>query len=86
MFKKNLPKTKLKSYGLRALAEKISRQPIIGCAAWLLVAMRTQIYNERSRLRKQNYKMYSLRRKRRTRKKFKEEPDAKRYKGIVKRN
>ena len=48
---KKLKEVKLKSYELRALAQKNSKQPsivkCIECAAWLLVTMVTHIYNER---------------------------------------
>jgi hypothetical protein len=42
---KNLPKIKLKSFGLISLAEEISRQPCIDCGRWLLVITFMQIYN-----------------------------------------
>ena len=34
---KNLPESKLRSFGLLILAEEISRQPSIDCVMWLLV-------------------------------------------------
>ena len=37
--KENLPEAKLKSYGLTALEEDISKQPTVDCVAWLLVAI-----------------------------------------------
>ena len=44
---KSLPEAKLKSYGLTALAEDISKQPSIACVAWLLKASLMQIYTEK---------------------------------------
>ena len=44
---KSLPEAKLKSYGLTALAEDISKQPSIDCVAWLLKASLMQIYTEK---------------------------------------
>lgn len=56
--KKNLSGAKLKSFTLRTLTEEISKQPNIDHIAWLLVASLSQIYNERSKLIKKQYKMY----------------------------
>ena len=43
----NLAEAKLKSYGLTALAEDISKQHSIDCISWLLVAMFRQMYNKK---------------------------------------
>ena len=44
---KTPPRSKLKSYGLTALAEERCRQSRIDCVAWLLVARLRQSYNEK---------------------------------------
>jgi hypothetical protein len=43
----NLPEPKLKSFGLRALAEEVSSQPSIDCLALLFMAIVIQIDNEK---------------------------------------
>lgn len=43
---KILLEVKLKSGRLMVLAGKISRQPVMGCIMWLLLATIMQIYNE----------------------------------------
>ena len=47
-----MPKAKLKSRGITALAKEISRQPSTGWVAWLLVATLLQIYNEKEQTEK----------------------------------
>ena len=44
---KYLPEVKLKSFGLMALAEEVSRQISIDSVTWLLEISLTQIYNEK---------------------------------------
>lgn len=41
---------KLKSLGLMALAEKISRQPSVGSVTWFLVVTLVQIYKEKEQV------------------------------------
>jgi len=59
----NRPEAKLESFELTALAEEVSRQPSLNCAAWLLVATFMQIYTKDDKLSKEKPRMYSLRRK-----------------------
>ena len=63
MSKINLLEAKLKSYRLAALTEDSSEQPSIDCVMWFIVASLMQMYNEKEKLSKDKYKMYSLRRK-----------------------
>ena len=42
-----MPKAKLKSYKLKALAEDISKQPCVDCVMWLIRASFMQTYNEK---------------------------------------
>ena len=58
---KTLPEAKLKSFGLMALAEEISRQSIHS-VSWLLMATLIQIV-KRNKLSKKKHKMYSLKEK-----------------------
>ena len=47
LVKKYLPEAKLKSFGLKSLAEEISIQLSIDCVPWSLVSKLVQIYNEK---------------------------------------
>ena len=70
----------MKSYGLTALTDDITKQPSIDCVVRLLVASLTQIYSEKDKLNKEKYKTESSMRKCkgiRKCKQIKENPDAK---------
>ena len=59
---KSLPEAKVKNFVLIPLAEEISKRPNIDVLMCLLVFTLMKVYNE-SKLNKEKYKMYNLRRK-----------------------
>lgn len=69
----------MKTHGLTALDE-ISRESSVDCVTWLLVDKLIRFIMNNSKLRKEKYKMFSLRPSRVPEKKFKEKLNPKKKK------
>ena len=66
--KKNLPKAKVKSFGLISSAEEISNQSSVACVLWSLVAMPIRIGNEKEHAKQGKLQNVQLEENRDTRK------------------